>query len=195
MTCQHNGWVRPTVYQAVYNVLTRTIEDELIPACRRYGLDIVVYNPLAGGLLSGRITSKAVVPDEGRFSGPAGSFGAIYRGRYFKESTFQALQMMEEAVERHGDGLTMTEVALRWLVHHSALKTKDGNDGIIIGVSSLDHLRSNLDYLEQGPLPESLVDVLNEAWRITKADAVKYWHFDLQYQYDTREELFGSKSK
>jgi aflatoxin B1 aldehyde reductase len=195
MTCQHNGWVRPTVYQAIYNVLTRTIEDELIPACHRYGLDIVVYNPLAGGLLSGKITSKALVPDEGRFSGPAGGFGAMYRGRYFKDSTFQALQLIEKALEKHGDGLAMIEVALRWLVHHSALKTKDGNDGIIIGVSSLDYLRSNLDYIEQGPLPESLVNVLDEAWRITKLDVVKYWHFDLQYQYDTRQELFGSKSK
>ena len=188
------GCVRPTVYQAIYNVLTRTIEDELIPACHRYGLDIVAYNPLAGGLLSGRITSKAVAPDEGRFSGPAGSFGAMYRGRYFKDSIFQALQLIEKAVERHGDGLTMTEVALRWLVHHSALNTTDGNAGIIIGVSSLDHLGSNLDHIGQGPLPGSLVNVLNEAWRITKSDVVKYWHFALQYQYDTRQVLFGSKS-
>jgi aryl-alcohol dehydrogenase-like predicted oxidoreductase len=44
MTCKYNGWVRPSVYQGMYNIITRSIEPELIPACRRYGLDIVVYN-------------------------------------------------------------------------------------------------------------------------------------------------------
>lgn len=50
MTCKYNGWVRPTVYQAMYNAITRGIDAELVPACRRYGIDIVVYNPIAGGL-------------------------------------------------------------------------------------------------------------------------------------------------
>lgn len=42
MTCKYNGWVRPTLYQAMYNCITRSIEAELVPACRRYGLDIVM---------------------------------------------------------------------------------------------------------------------------------------------------------
>lgn len=43
--CRERGWVRPTIYQAMYNCITRAIEKELVPACRRYGLDLVVYNP------------------------------------------------------------------------------------------------------------------------------------------------------
>lgn len=43
MICQKNGWVRPTIWQGMYNAITRTIEPELIPACKRYGLDVVVY--------------------------------------------------------------------------------------------------------------------------------------------------------
>lgn len=45
MTCRAVGWIVPTVYQAMYNPLTRAIEKELVPCCRRFGLDIVAYNP------------------------------------------------------------------------------------------------------------------------------------------------------
>jgi aflatoxin B1 aldehyde reductase len=192
LTCKYNNWVRPTVFQAMYNCITRSIEAELIPACRRYGLDIVVYNPIAGGLFSGKIKSTDMVPAEGRFSDTAAS-GKMYRNRYFKDSTFKALQTIEKAVE--GAGLTMIETALRWTVHHSALKVKDGNDGIIIGVSSAEQLESNLTNLEKGPLPEEVVKALDEAWKIAKVDTVPYWHLDLKYEYDTREALFGKDAK
>ena len=48
--------MRPVVYQAVYNAIHRSIEAELLPACRPYGLDAVVYNPIAGGLFNGKRT-------------------------------------------------------------------------------------------------------------------------------------------
>lgn len=43
--CKERGYVRPKIYQAMYNAITRAIEPELIAACRKYGLDIVIYNP------------------------------------------------------------------------------------------------------------------------------------------------------
>lgn len=192
MTCKYNGWVRPTIYQAMYNVITRSIEAELVPACRRYGLDIVVYNPIAGGLFSGKIKSADIVPSEGRFS-DSNPTGTQYRKRYYRESTFKALQIIEGAIEKHG--LTMIETALRWTVHHSALKIKDGNDGIIIGISSVAQLENNLDNLEKGPLPEEVVEALEEAWKVSKADTTNYWHMDLEYAYDTRDALFGAGKK
>lgn len=80
MIAKYNNWVRPTVYQGMYNAITRGIETELIPVCRRHGIDIVVYNPIAGGLFSGKIKTKDMVPNEGRFSDTAAS-GKAYRGR------------------------------------------------------------------------------------------------------------------
>jgi len=176
----------------MYNCITRSIEPELVPACRRYGIDIVVYNPIAGGLFSGKIKSTDMVPAEGRFSDTSHT-GKMYRNRYFKESTFKALQIIEQAVEKAG--LSMIETALRWTVHHSALKVKDGNDGIIIGVSSAAQLEDNLTNLEKGPLPEEVVKAIDEAWKVSKADTVNYWHLDLKYGYDTREVLFGEGAK
>ncbi|KAL2758278.1 hypothetical protein ACRALDRAFT_1061486 [Sodiomyces alcalophilus JCM 7366] len=192
LTCKYNGWVRPTVYQAMYNAITRSIEAELIPACRRYGLDIVVYNPLAGGLFSGKIKSQDMVPTEGRFS-DVNPMGANYRKRYFRDDTFRALQTVEAAAEKHG--LSVIETALRWTVHHSKLKIKDGRDGILIGVSSVSQLEENLDHLEKGPLPDEVVQALDEAWAITKGNTTNYWHLDLKYTYDTRESLFGAGAK
>lgn len=196
LTCAHNGWVRPTVYQAMYNAITRGIEAELIPACRRYGLDVVVYNPLAGGLFSGKIRSADMVPAEGRYSDTAPS-GRVYRGRYFRDATFRALRRVEEAAD--AAGLSLVETALRWLVHHSALRTDagrgGGNDGVILGVSSAAQLEENLACLERGPLPDPVVQALDDAWRISRADSPPYWHHELRYAYDTVEALFGEKKK
>ncbi|KAH8815302.1 NADP-dependent oxidoreductase domain-containing protein [Xylogone sp. PMI_703] len=188
MTCKHNKWVLPTIYEGMYNCITRSIEPELIPACRRYGLDIVVYNPIAGGLLSGKYKTDAA-PAEGRFSDASG-FGPTYRKRYFKDSSFEALSIIEPVVHKHG--LTLVETALRWLHHHSALKIRDGNDGIIIGVSSYQQLESNLKDLEKGPLPEEVLEALDKAWLVKKADAPNYWHLDINYSYDTEKVLFGN---
>lgn len=193
LTCKYNGWVRPTVYQGMYNCITRNIEPELVVACQRYGLDIVVYNPIAGGLFSGKIKSKDIVPESGRFSDTSASQGGAYRNRYFRESTFKALQVVEQATEKHN--LTMIETALRWMVHHSKLRITNGNDGILIGVSSIAQLEDNLNNLEKGPLPEEVVQALDEAWQISKAESVNYWHGDLTYTYDVQNALFGKGAK
>ncbi|KAK0762480.1 hypothetical protein N5P37_005296 [Trichoderma harzianum] len=192
MTCKYNGWVRPTIYQGMYNAITRNIEAELFVACRRYGLDIVVYNPLAGGLFSGKIKSRDILPETGRYSGNT-AIANIYRSRYFRDSTFESLKLVEEAAEKAG--LTLIEIAMRWTVHHSGLKIKDGNDGIIIGVSSIAQLENNLDNAEKGPLPEEVVKALDEAWAISKAESTNYWHGDLEYTYDPIKVLFGEGAK
>ncbi|PWY94796.1 aflatoxin B1-aldehyde reductase GliO-like protein [Aspergillus sclerotioniger CBS 115572] len=190
--CNERGWVRPTIYQAMYNAITRGIETELVHACKRYGIDIVIYNPLAGGILSGKYKTQDV-PAEGRYSDKSHS-GSMYRNRYFKDTTFDALRIIEPVVEKHG--LTMPETAFRWIRHHSALNMNDhGRDGILVGVSSLAQLESNLKDIQKGPLPEEVVEALDRAWLVAKSSAPNYWHLDLKYTYDTKEVLFKPTSK
>lgn len=132
------------------------------------------------------------MPKEGRYSDTAAAVGELYRKRYFKDSTFDALRLIEGTAQNHG--LTLLEIALRWCTHHSALKMQDGGrDGVIIGVSSFSQLESNLKDLEKGPLPEKVVKTLDEAWLLTKATTPNYWHLDLEYTYDTQEALFKPK--
>ncbi|KAK9478626.1 NADP-dependent oxidoreductase domain-containing protein [Lipomyces japonicus] len=182
-TTKFHGFVRPTLYQAKYNVLTRSIEDELIPALHFYGLDLVVYNPLAGGLFSGKYSKDKEVTD-GRF-GINSASGAVYRKRYFRDGYWGALDIVQPVVEKNN--LTLLEVALRWLVHHSKLNLGSANslkgDGIIIGVSSLSQLDSDLDAIEKGPLPQDVIDVLDEAWILVKKDIGPYWQGELEYSY------------
>lgn len=102
----------------------------------------------------------------------------MYRDRYFKDSTFEALRIIEPVVQKHN--LTLLETALRWVKHHSDLKIngvgEGGNDGIIIGVSSLKQLEGNLADLEKGPLPEEVVQALDDAWlNVAKASSPLYW--------------------
>lgn len=212
--CNERGWVRPTIYQAMYNAISefrspwhlfthhtwgrinvataRNIETELIPACKRYGIDIVIYNPLAGGLFSGKQKTKDI-PAEGRYSDKS-TMGQMYRQRYFKDATFDALRLIEPVVEKHG--LTMPETAFRWVHHHSALNmTGNGRDGIVLGVSSLAQLETNLENVQKGPLPQEVVDALDQAWLVAKSTAPDYWHLDLKYTYDTQEALFKPKQK
>ncbi|EPE06526.1 aflatoxin b1 aldehyde reductase member 2 [Ophiostoma piceae UAMH 11346] len=198
MTCKYNGWVRPSIYQGMYNVILRSIEAELIPVCRRYGLDVVVYNPIAGGLLSGKVTSLAAddIPTEGRFSNKY--MNGASRSRYWRNGTFTAVDMMRETSAKHG--ISMIEIALRWLVHHSQLdltgtKGNGTRDGILIGASSIAHLKSNLDDLAKGPLPQEILDDVDQAWLAAKPDTAPYWHLDLEYTYDTKEALFGEGKK
>lgn len=166
------GWVRPTAYQPMYNVLTRAIEDELVPCCQKYGIDIVVYNPLAGGVPTGRYKSKEA-PTEGRFSDTDPRIGNMYRERVFKDTNFEALRIIEPVAEEHQ--LSLREIAFRWLVHHSKLRMTDGNDGVVIGVSSMQQLRENLEDLEKGPLPGEVVQALDQAWHVTKTTCPHYW--------------------
>jgi aflatoxin B1 aldehyde reductase len=72
-------------------------------------------------------------------------------------------------------------------VHHSALKILDGNDGIIVGASSVKQLNETLEDIEKGPLPEDVLKVLDEAWEITRSSAPTYWNLDLKYGYDFDE--------
>ena len=172
-------------------MLARSLEQELIPCCHRYGIEVVIYNPLAGGLFSGKIKS-ADIPSEGRYSNTASRMGNMYRKRYFQDATFDALKLIETVAQKHN--LTMLEIALRWCRHHSALKMQHGGtDGIIIGVSSYEQLESNLRDLEKGPLPEEVVETLDDAWLVTKPTTPNYWHLDLKYTYDTQEALFQPK--
>ncbi|KAL3476760.1 NADP-dependent oxidoreductase domain-containing protein [Aspergillus californicus] len=183
-TCHARGWVRPTIYQAMYNAITRSIETELIPACRRYGLDITIYNPIAAGLLAGKYKSPEA-PQEGRFSSQNPT-AQNYRNRYFTNAAFEAVKVIEAAADKHG--LTMAECAFRWLRHHSQLRMgPDGDDGVVIGFSSMAQLKNNLHDLEKGPLPDDVVVAFDEAWMLTKSTTVVYWHGQLEYTYDTQK--------
>lgn len=170
--CKANGYVLPKIYQAMYNAVTREIEAELVPCCRKYGLRLVIYNPLAGGLLAGKVSSVVdQAPEGGRFD-PSSSMGKMYRARYLRQGYFDALELLKGVAVKHD--LRLTEIAMRWCQHHSILSE---GDGVILGASSAAQLEQNCADSEKGPLPQEVVDALDEACRIVRAQGSTppYW--------------------
>ena len=165
--CRQNGWMEPSVYQGMYNSLTRDVERELFPCLRNYGISFYAYNPLAGGLLTGKYRSIDEVPESGRFISSRG-----YQSRYWKKDYFKVLQKLYEACR--DANIKPTDAALGWLVHHSKLEA-DRGDGIILGVSKIEHLAENMRACVQAPLDQSILDILDQGWDIIKPDCFRYF--------------------
>ncbi len=167
--CDRNGWVRPTVYEGIYNPLTRLAETELNMALDRFGMRFYAYNPLAGGLLSGRYGRFEDAPTDGRFT-----HRPNYQKRYWKKSFFDAVDLLKAACEK--DGLTLVDAVYRWLLHHSMLNG-DRGDAVILGASKQDHLLQNMRAAADGPLPADVLQCFEKAWQLCRADSPAYFTF------------------
>lgn len=167
-----NGWKRPDVYQGLYNALHRGVEAELFPCLRHYGIAFYQFNPLAGGLLTDRYQRDTTEHEAGSRFDPSKSGGAQYRGRYWNDPYFDALDKVRPVAKRLG--ISTAEAALRWSSHHGLLKRELG-DAIIVGASSAQQLEENLSAVEKGPLPEELVKAFDEGWGISKIVAKPYF--------------------
>ena len=165
--CDRHGWVKPTVYEGIYNPLTRRAEGELNACLDRFGMRFSAYNPLCGGLLTGRYGKYEDAPSDGRFT-----HRPNYQNRYWKRSFFDAVDVIKEAAGKYG--ITTAEAAYRWLAYHSMLNGERG-DAVIIGASGLHHLIQNMEALKAGPLPDELIETFETAWQISKGDSPEYF--------------------
>lgn len=165
--CDKNGWIKPTVYEGIYNPLTRNAEIELNDCLNAFGMRFYAYNPLAGGLLTGRYGSFEESPSDGRFT-----HRPNYQNRYWKKSFFDAVTLLKSISKKHG--ITVIEAVYRWLAYHSMLNEKRG-DSIIIGASKLGHLKQNMEAVKAGSLPEELLRAFDTAWKMCKADSPNYF--------------------
>src|SRR5260370_23485666 len=85
-------------------MLCREIERELLPLAEEEGLAVIPFNPLAGGLLTGRYR-RDDDPDKGRFSAELGQFGASYRARYWRDREFEKLEQLLSVAQASGEPL------------------------------------------------------------------------------------------
>ena len=108
-----NGWQPVTVVQPMYNLLARGIEQELLPMCASFGLAVVPYNPLAGGLLTGKHTAAKPIADS-RFERMP-----LYRDRYWHEENFAAVQRLHDIAR--SSGRLITHLAIGWLLQNAGV--------------------------------------------------------------------------
>lgn len=128
------GLVRYDCLQPRYNLLFREIETELLPLCRSQGLGVIVYNPMAGGFLSGKYR-KGDDPQEGtRFT--LGTAAQRYQERYWQDALFDAVEELAGVCKSRE--LTMASVAIAWVMN------QPGVTSAIIGASRPDQLDASL---------------------------------------------------
>jgi 1-deoxyxylulose-5-phosphate synthase len=103
--------------QPRYNLLFREIERELLPLCRDEGVGVIPYNPLAGGLLTGKHQAGAPPAEGTRFT--LGTAADRYQDRYWHEREFATVgQLVPIAQEA---GMTLAELAVAWVLANPAV--------------------------------------------------------------------------
>ena len=158
---QKNGFKPPFISQPMYNLLARAIEDEYLPFCRRYGVAVVPYNPLAGGLLTGKLVRNAKPAQGSRFDE-----NKMYLDRYWHEDDFAAVEDLK-AIARASQK-TLVELALQWLLG------RDQVDSIILGASRLEQLEENLKACEGPRLPGDVLKRCDAVWGRLRGVTPKY---------------------
>jgi aryl-alcohol dehydrogenase-like predicted oxidoreductase len=137
-TSEVRNLVRFDSVQPRYNLLYREIERELVPAAIAHGVGIMVYNPLAAGMLTGKYRAGER-PREGTRFTLVGHSGQLYGRRYWQEETLALAERLAADVASRGKSLT--HVALRWVLEQPGITCA------IVGASRPEQLRDSLGAL------------------------------------------------
>ena len=130
----------PVCVQVKYNLVDRAAEHELVPACVRFGLSVVPFAPLHGGLLAGTQVPAGEVRGDARFGGPG-----------FTASELAAGQALEELSDRWA--LPPHQVSLTWLLSRPAVAS------VVIGAETIGQLTANASAADVDLDPAQLDDL------------------------------------
>jgi aryl-alcohol dehydrogenase-like predicted oxidoreductase len=120
--------------QPRYNLLFREIEREMLPYCREEGIGVIPYNPIAGGLLSGRHSRENPPPEGSRFT--LGTAGSMYQERYWRDREFDTVEVLRQLADQAGVSLVTLSVA--WVLANPAITSP------IVGASRPEQLDASL---------------------------------------------------
>ncbi len=126
--------VRFDSVQPRYNLLFRQIERELLPLCAEEGLGVIPYNPIAGGLLSGKHNASGPPTEGTRFT--LGNAAGNYQNRYWHDQEFATVEELRKIAER--EGVPLVTLAVAWVLAHPAVTAP------IIGASRPEQLEASL---------------------------------------------------
>jgi len=159
--CDNHGYTPPSVAQQMYSLVTRGLEDEYLACSTEYGLGLVVYSPLAGGMLTGKHRGVEQPAVGTRFDG-----NQLYLNRYWHPAFFEAV---EELVDAGAEaGLTLHELAFRWLLAQPQV------DSVILGATSLSQIEENIEACQGPPPDEATVSRCNAVWAKLRGVSPRY---------------------
>jgi aryl-alcohol dehydrogenase-like predicted oxidoreductase len=144
---------RPRIAQQLYNVLLRQLDVEYFAFARRFELHTTVYNPLAGGLLSGKHLRDGSTQRGSRFEK-----NRLYQGRYYNDTMFDRVDALTDLAR--AESMTILDLSYAWLAD------APGVDSILLGPATVKQLEEGVAACNRGLSPEvrGLVDALYRVW-------------------------------
>ena len=136
-----NGWSRFVCIQSVYNALNRGIELEVLPLCEDKGLGVIGYNPLGGGVLTGKYQRGSELPEGSRLAGYDS-----YRDRYLVDQTFDIAESFVASAKQLG--VTPAQLALAWVLAEPRITAP------ILGARNLEQIKDSLQGVDIELSPE-----------------------------------------
>jgi aryl-alcohol dehydrogenase (NADP+) len=157
------GLARLVSVQPRYNLLFRQVERELLPLCEEEKLAVIPYNPLAGGLLTGKHRRTAPPPEGSRFT--LGTAGKMYSERYWQEREFATVDACVGLARQAG--VEPATLAVAWVLAHPAVTS------VLIGASRPEQLAASVAAAEYrlDPKLKQTLDQLSHEYRM--GDAVR----------------------
>jgi aryl-alcohol dehydrogenase-like predicted oxidoreductase len=162
-----HDWARFVSLQAHYTLIERSIEREIVPALRDQGLGLMVWSPLAGGFLSGKVTREGDAPEGSRRA----SFDFPPIGN--RERAFDILDVMRQVAGEQN--VSVARIGLAWLLHQEAVTS------VIVGAKKPEQLDDNLKAIDVALTTDQLS-------RLDKVSALpaEYPGWMLQWAWDDR---------
>jgi aryl-alcohol dehydrogenase-like predicted oxidoreductase len=141
--------------QPRYNLLFRQIEREMLPFCEEEGVGVIPYNPIAGGLLSGKYDGNAPQPEGTRFT--LGNAASTYQDRYWHEREIDTVSQLQALANEAG--VSLVTLAVAWVAAHPAVTAP------IIGASRPQQLNDSVaavDFVLEADLKQRLDELTHE---------------------------------
>jgi aryl-alcohol dehydrogenase-like predicted oxidoreductase len=132
-TARGLGCSPPSSNQPVYNMLVPGIEESVIPACRDHGLGLVVFSPLAQGVLTGKYRPGQPPPPGSRATDPV---ALEFMGQYIDDAKLKRVELLADLATRHG--YTLAQFSLAWCLRKSEITS------VIVGATSVEQLEANV---------------------------------------------------
>jgi len=158
---EKNGFKPPYISQPMYNLIARGIEEEYLAFCKRFGVAVIPYNPLAGGLLTGKHSRE-----RGPMTGTRFDKNQMYLDRYWHDDDFAAVEELRTIAREAGK--TLVELSFQWLLSQPQV------DSIILGASRLEQLEENLKACEGGRMDDSVLARCDAVWKRLRGITPKY---------------------
>lgn len=140
------GLARFISLQPIYNALNRGIEMEVLPVCEDQGLGVITYNPLAGGMLTGKYRRGEPMPSGARLE----AFSTYY-DRYYTDTALDVVDGFIRAARERG--VTPAQLALAWVLGDPRVSCP------IVGARNVEQLDDTLGGLEIALTPEERAEI------------------------------------